>query len=312
LRPPPDLRPIIHSSVPGQQPGTAPLDGDTRDYGVALLPNDDNGPNNGAVSEIEHRLRPVASRQSSDASFKLRRFHMSRADLADIPNLSGGGVSKKNRYSNAVFIEKGRADKVRKLQQVLDATPIQLPNESAHSTEVEVIDRPLKKPGATSRTGPRQALPPSMAKPFEDPEKLAAEMDAWTMDMIRQNLQSIEQSNQKPHRTSPHKFRPKAPAQRLADRDPELAHKLDEVKQDVVMTDASDTDEGEWVVEEYIRVPAETLPETIEPGAVGVLVLGTDEEIQFFYGPDNDSDDGWAEDDEDENGGLTICSWHVF
>jgi hypothetical protein len=124
------------------------------------------------------------------------------------------------------------------------------------------------------------------------------------MEVIKNNLEAMEQDKHAEQK-SPHKFKPRAPAQRIRDREPELVHKLDEKykEEDAHMAGVSDTEEGDWIVDEYIRVPSHALHQGVDPEHVGLLVIDSAEEAQFFYGPEEDSDEeNQLEDDEDENG----------
>jgi hypothetical protein len=40
----------------------------------------------------------------------------------------------------------------------------------------------------------------------------------------------------------------------------------------------------------------------VPPQSVGLLVFDKDPDIEYFYGEGDDSEDEWAEDEEDENG----------
>jgi hypothetical protein len=69
-----------------------------------------------------------------------------------------------------------------------------------------------------------------------------------------------------------------------------------------VTDDEEDEEDEDWVIEEYIRIPASYMAVDVSPTEVGVLVLDEDQDSSFFFGPEQDDDDEWAEDEEDENG----------
>ena len=128
---------------------------------------------------------------------------------------------------------------------------------------------------------------------------MAADMNDWVMKEIGANLQEMEQEKQRTTR-----FKPKAPAKRYQERHPEAATSNTE-SNDVDMTtgDMSDMeDDDDWVIEEYVRIPAHAMTVNVAPTDVGVLVLDGKEESNLFFGPDRDEDEELDEDEEDENG----------
>lgn len=64
----------------------------------------------------------------------------------------------------------------------------------------------------------------------------------------------------------------------------------------------SDTDDDDYIIETYVRVPASKMGENVSPQHVGLLVFDEEPDIEYFYGEGSDSEDEWAEDEEDENG----------
>lgn len=174
--------------------------------------------------------------------------------------------------------------------------------------------RPLKKPGATTRTGatnkslPSAApLPPSlMNRHNQDMDKIAADMNDWVLNEIGANLETIEHEKQQERQQAERaKFRPKAPARRYQERQHQpdaLAPSGDEA--DKPMTDVSDDegDEGDWIIDEYVRIPANSMALDVAPAEVGLLVLDGEEDSILFFGPEHDDDDELGQDDEDENG----------
>ncbi|KAH8175827.1 transcription factor iwr1 domain-containing protein [Sarocladium implicatum] len=255
-----------------------------------------------------------------------RRFHISRSMLKNEGDLDPNRprISKRARKGPAIFVERTRKKITPKSpmdRRVISSTaviPTQSQTSSAQSSKPEEgqTTKNLKKPGTTSRVradknGPaRTPLPPTMRRPHEEEmSKIADSMNEWMINEIGANLHSIEQERQQSQSTSP--FRPKAPAQRFRDRHPgealpSAASQVDvndgAMDVDNTVEDEASDEEGDWVYEEYVRVPYDgNVQKDLIPSDVGVLVLDGEEASALFYGPENDSDDDFVEDDEDEN-----------
>lgn len=219
-------------------------------------------------------------------------------------------VSKKGRSGPAIFVERSKKKIAQKLQELQKPKMKEEAVTVAHDTELDgpgerpsELDRKLKKPGTQRAKSPRldtpsrEPLPASASQPrAEDMDQMTQDMNAWVLKEIGANLQEIEEERKEEERR---KFKPKVPAQRYAERHPESVAKTP--VQDTPMLDASDEDEEDWVIEEYIRVPAKSMAVDVSPGEVGVLVLDGEDDDTFFFGPDDDEED-YLEDDEDENG----------
>ena len=149
-------------------------------------------------------------------------------------------------------------------------------------------------------------------------DRLTREMNEYSLQTIGWNLARAEEERaleaaRKPEREERRlrqqglKFKPKAPAQRYFERHPEAAATKEASGVDVDMSDDDGalSDEAEYVTETYVRMAAGGRPdESVSPDKVGLLVLETEPEVDFFYGnEDSDSDDEYV-DDEDENGML--------
>lgn len=258
-----------------------------------------------------------------------RRFHISRSMLrneAD-PNGTQSGVSKRARKGPAIFVERTRKKITPKSpmdRRVVSSAATSFAQSQASGSEPPKREdgqttKDLKRPGTTSRLRANKAapartpLPATMRRPHEEEmSKMTESMNEWVFNEIGANLHAIEQDRQQPQTTSP--FRPKAPAQRFRDRHPEAsvpsvtnapdasgsAMDIDDAVEDDVSEEEA---EGDWVYEEYVRIPNDgNVQKDLIPSDVGVLVLDGEEATALFYGPDNDSDDDFAEDDEDENG----------
>ena len=243
---------------------------------------------------------------------------------------AASGVTKKSRPGPAVFVER---TKKQKAKQMLDSQGSPLAKDSgraggetqaeeglggsgnAHenSEQQQPQQRKLKKPGTSRIKAPAQVdgaparapLPASAARPeAENMEKITADMNQWVLNEIGANLQEMEDEKQR----EASRFRPKPPAQRYFERNPgqqqqQQQHLQPGAGADTAMTDVSDDDDdGDWVIEEYVRIPARAIPVDLSPTDVGVLVLDGEEDDILFFGPEHDDDEDFLEDDEDENG----------
>lgn len=258
-----------------------------------------------------------AAQRPANPAAEPRRFHMSRSAMSSPTGstiLKAGGVTKRGRYGTAVFVERGKKKASKRLSVALDAK-----HAAAISTpEVEMGDdaKPApKKPQTKRPSAPRQDVEsqrkplPSVA-PTQDMSKIAADMDQWVLHEIGLNLKSMELQNPAPPAapaataSSPSRFKPKAPVKRFAERHPELAKELDGGKdRDESMTDASeaDDDDDDYVIEVYELAPSKPLLANIPPEEIGVLRFDTKEDMELFYG-NEEEDDSDYDDDEDENG----------
>lgn len=230
-------------------------------------------------------------------------------------------MSKKVRYGPAVFVE--RSARTRHAQKASQGgstlppqdkgssktSPLPAPVDAAAQETQPAEERRLKKPGITSRgRSPRPdpnghaPLPASAMNPHkEDMSKITDEMNDWVMKEIGANLHNMERERQ----AERHRFKPKAPAQRYQERHPETAPAAlpNDSHLDMDMNDASDIDdEDDWIIEEYVRVPAYAMLPDVAPTDVGLLVLEGEEDSNLFYGPEHDDEDDLDEDEEDENG----------
>lgn len=232
------------------------------------------------------------------------------------------GIPKRARPGPAIFVERTRKRIAAKLAQNRLTTSQDRPeNDDAQLSEepdvpitIQPEPRPQKRPGTIAkpvgvqRDLPSPApLPPSLVNRHnEHMDKIAADMNDWVLNEIGANLESIENERQKERQQAERaRFRPKAPAQRYQERQqqPSAVPQGDE-ETDRGMTDLSEEEgeEGDWIIDEYVRIPVHTMALDIAPAEVGLLVLDNDEDSTLFFGPDHDDDDDMAEDDEDENG----------
>jgi hypothetical protein len=144
-------------------------------------------------------------------------------------------------------------------------------------------------------------------------EELSRVMDSWTLNEINKNIDKMEEIEKK-SKSSPvmSRFRPKAPKQRYFERHPEhrgeqgLEKGARQAAAAAVMDIDSEytTDDDDYVIETYERVPAERLRDEVVPAhRVGLLVFDTEPDmVEFYYGNENDSEEEFLEDEEDEDG----------
>ena len=315
---PPTARPIkpIHRSIPS--PNTA-----AQHVGVDVQ----NGGDGGAPTWKNATL-PVPDVEMDNASeLEPRRFHMSRRS---VQNPLETGKGRKRSASNGLTFMERRAKKLPSSTRGSGEAETMI-SDIAEDSPVET-PRPRKKPGRSSRTqktaedgsitpqpSPKPSgkfqnirLPNGKTMPWDvNSEELAAEMQAYTLQEIGKN---IEQTNQlrsardqqisTPQKTAtPSRFKPTPPAQRWAERHPEEAARMNAMDVDEW---ASSEDESEYIIDTYVRMPANVVSGS--PKNFGLLVLESQPDIDEFYLEEQESDDEDDEQDEDENG----KSKHIF
>ncbi|KAF5522173.1 hypothetical protein CGCA056_v006905 [Colletotrichum aenigma] len=311
-------KPVIQTSKPGDElPHSSrspakPVSQPAPDNAAAT----DKPPATEAPAPAPAPATSSAAQRPANPAAEPRRFHMSRSAMSSPTGstiLKAGGVTKRGRYGTAVFVERGKKKASKRLSVALDAK-----HAAAISTpEFEMGDdaKPApKKPQTKRPSAPRQDVEsqrkplPSVA-PTQDMSKIAADMDQWVLHEIGLNLKSMELQNPAPPAapaataSSPSRFKPKAPVKRFAERHPELAKELDGGKdRDESMTDASeaDDDDDDYVIEVYELAPSKPLLANIPPEEIGVLRFDTKEDMELFYG-NEEEDDSDYDDDEDEN-----------
>jgi hypothetical protein len=162
----------------------------------------------------------------------------------------------------------------------------------AHEERIvpEEPSRPRKRPGAGSALR-STSKPPTAWKPSaQDVQQL----EALTRQVEKEDNLLIPLP-------SPSKYKPKPPAQRFADREPEKAAAL-AARDDINDGDAMDIDTDEYVYDTYIReaIMPDADGKLPEPtGTVGVLVIS--EEDEDWWNGEDESDKEFDTDDEDEN-----------
>lgn len=233
------------------------------------------------------------------------------------------------RKQAAVFVErKGHPRRSRESLEHSDQGHVGLEPSSTESKQV----RPQKKPGLASRlqavpatdaakqnsghskpSAPRDvSLPSGLTMPWDvNSEQLAAEMQAYTLQEIGKNLAEAEATRPDAHFTTSgihkkktqSKFKPKKPALRYQERHPEEFPDLS-LKMEIEAGSIDDeVDDGsEYVIDTYIRMPADDLVTADSEKNFGLLVLDSQPDIDDFYLEDSDSDELEDEDEDDENG----------
>lgn len=318
-------KPVIHISQStsqdtafhGSKRKRAP-DGEIKETPADELPTIDTAADTNAVGDVEQR-----------------RFHLSRPDTmlsaSSYPTRNNGGFTRK-RPAPALFVERRikriSSRTVEKLQSASNAQPSAgMTGQNALATQDTLSatkginadkaeSRKYKKPGVgklasketTSKA--KTELPQSMTNRLDvNMDRMAEEMNAFVLEQIGLNIQKAEedqqQSTKSPNRgasSSQLKFKPKAPVKRYSERHPETAPELADKEMADINVGVSDTDDDDYVIETYVRVPASKMGENVPPQNVGLLVFDEEPDIQYFYGEGSDSEDEWAEDEEDENG----------
>lgn len=190
------------------------------------------------------------------------------------------------RSRNKVTLEEVRDH----VQEQVDASHVQQDTPAVESAPQEA-DRPRKRPGAGS----------ALNRPVQHVTGQTSKVNAPSAHDVRE-LEALSQQVEKEDNlliplASPSKRRPKAPAQRFAQRYPERAAEL--AAQD---GDAMEIDSDEYVYDTYIR-------EAVMPDADGKLpeLSGTigyievKKEDEDWWNGEDESDKEFDTDDEDEN-----------
>ncbi|GKT53286.1 hypothetical protein ColTof4_13298 [Colletotrichum tofieldiae] len=306
-------KPIIQTSKPGDEissPHRPPIS-NTPSASSSHVPPIANVANAALGAQAPTPANTAGSQRPTNPSVEPRRFHMSRSAMSSPSGstiLKAGGVTKRGRYGTAVFVERGKKKSARRALDKLDTDKKSAALASA-DLEVKEEDKPAPKKPLAKRP-PRSAAPnvdadrkpmPSVA-PTQDLNKIAADMDQWVLHEIGLNLKAMEHPPAPPAAASPSRFKPKAPAKRFAERHPELAKELDGGGDDEEMAEASGGEESsddDYVIEVYELAPSEPLLAEIPPEEIGVLRFDTQEDMELFYG--NEDDDSDYDDEEDEN-----------
>ncbi|KAI0481619.1 hypothetical protein F4859DRAFT_426963 [Xylaria cf. heliscus] len=328
-------KPVIHTS-PASRQSTAFQSATRHNTSLNKDVPADKGSSNNDASKAPSVPSPRATTAAAAAAASTntldsapvsepRRFHMSRKDMllaaSPYPDRSHGGNSKK-RPATAMFVERNMKRVPPRVIDKLHAAnngpaPVLTTTGAPAATEAMEVDKPepkkFKKPGVARLTAARDSkpkdkpeLPKSMTDRWNvDMQQLTADMEAYAMQQIGLNLQRAEEERREQERpriktSSPLKFKPKPPAKRYAERHPEEAQPPVDKKMVDADVETSDSD-SDYIIETYVRVPASSMGDHVPPQSVGLLVFDAEPDVEFFYGEDDESEDEWAEDEEDEN-----------
>ncbi|RYP92686.1 hypothetical protein DL770_001199 [Monosporascus sp. CRB-9-2] len=329
--PTPPQKPVVHISQPSGEDATFQRPKRRNSFEDAS----DNGPANDlSTTAGAGDASPVKTPEP-------RRFHLSRPDAmlsaSEYPIPTHGGVLKK-RSAPALFVER-RIKRLasRPLEKLQSAPSTATAQDVAPTSEQnvpgpqsdpsapgtadvgEAEHRKYKKPGVARLAGKgatpkaKTQLPQSMTNRWNvDMDRMAEEMNAFALEQIGLNLQKAEEEQKQRlgsakggQSNSQLKYKPKPPTKRYSERHPEPAPERTSESADKEMADAdvglSETDDEEYVIETYVRVPASKMGDNVPPQNVGLLVFDEEPDIAYFYGEGSDSEDEWAEDEEDEN-----------
>lgn len=191
------------------------------------------------------------------------------------------------------------------------------PGLAARIQAVPVNDATKPPPVQAVKTDPSRdvQVPSGLMMPWDvNSAQLAAEMQAYTLQEIGRNIAqseatkpgtrtpAIDSRNTKP----PSRFKPKKPALRYHERHPNGIHDgHDRMDTDDNFSDDEMDDDLEYIIDTYIRIPADSLESPDSQKNIGLLVLDSQPDIDKFYLQDSDSDEEEDEDDDDENGKLS-------
>jgi hypothetical protein len=171
------------------------------------------------------------------------------------------------------------------------------------------IDAPVKEPVPEEPSRPQKR--PGASSALRNTSKHTIDRKAQSIEPSAQDVQQLEALSRQVEKEdnlliplpspSPSKYKPKKPAQRFAERNPEKAIAL-AAHDDINDGDAMDIDTDEYVYDTYVREPIMPdadgkLPEPT--GTVGFLVIG--EEDEDWWNGEDESDKEFDTDDEDEN-----------
>ncbi|KAE9367436.1 hypothetical protein N431DRAFT_383133 [Stipitochalara longipes BDJ] len=202
----------------------------------------------------------------------------------------------------------------------------------------QIEEKPRKKPGLAARSSTPPVRSTSPSKPLAAPiqnvrlpsgmmmpwdvgsDRLAAEMQAYTLEeigrtMARQEAESAaeasriaalrEKSASSPLHKNSSNFKPKKPALRYAERHPEEQtgnrQEAMEVDEPHIGDEDEDMDDGEYIIDTYVRIPADALEREEQSKNFGLLVLDTQPDIDEFYREEEDSEEEDDDEEEDEN-----------
>ena len=272
------------------------------------------------------RARSPAARVKS-AVEESRRFHISKPrNPSDGKHSQGSGVTKRARQNDTIFVESSKRRMNEQLRNQRAALQLSAGDNTHLRPSGEAIpeSKTLKKPSSMSRlrgkgdsssgSTPARTPMPVISRQNSNLEEIASEMNQWVLKEIGANLEGIKKEKQREIEIEKAKTLHKVPkpgVRTLADRLRERTEaQATEESEDVKMSE-DDGDDEDWIIEEYVRVPAYSIVNP-NPEDVGVLILEGEDDNFLFYGPENDEEDEWEEDDEDENGESLPAEWLIL
>ncbi|KAH8894805.1 hypothetical protein GQ53DRAFT_820491 [Thozetella sp. PMI_491] len=321
-----DAIPVIQVSRPGDEDRPAkPMPNVTPQTTTSAVHSDQPAASAATV------LTPRAGDSSKD---NVRRFHLSRSPTPSRP--IHPGLASKKRGAPALFVERGskkranalsplsRREQARVKSEQISALPEESHNSSTEmdvDTKVQDADdgmdaptRPNKRPGAAARATKKSSLPPSLInRDGASMDQIARDMQDYTLQQIGQTLAEEEKRAEKEAKAKENaekrlKYRPKAPAKRFAERHPEYIAQWErdhppkrEAADAGMEIDGDASDDDDYVLETYVRVPASRLPADVAPHKVGFLVFDNEPDVDFFYGDDDADEEEDDPDEDDEN-----------
>ncbi|KAF7944098.1 hypothetical protein EAE96_010508 [Botrytis aclada] len=270
---------------------------------------------------------PLSS-ESTKKAVQQRRFHLSRSATPSISPGPSTGVRKRNA---TVFIERRVRQKTQeeKWTSVANAA---IKSENVATQKQDQEEKPQKKPGRGSRVqvappketkdgkdaketpAPQPKPPSALVNPWGlDTDDLAAQMQAYTLQEIGRSIEESKAAEPKSsvpvqssyRKSTSTRFKPKVPALRYKERHPEESTmEVDEDQMSGVETDGDVDTDSEYIIETYIRVPAEDIDNEDNKINFGILVLDAQSDIDEFYqdwDTDEEVEDEAEEDENDEN-----------
>ncbi|KAM0124404.1 hypothetical protein ACHAO1_011046 [Botrytis cinerea] len=268
---------------------------------------------------------------STKKAVQQRRFHLSRSATPSISPGPSTGVRKRNA---TVFIERRVRQKTQeeKWTSVANAA---IKSQNVATQKQDQEEKPQKKPGRGSRVQvalpkdakdskdekveneiptPQSKPPSALVNPWGlDTDDLAAQMQAYTLQEIGRSIAESKAAEPKPsvpvessyRKSTSTRFKPKVPALRYKERHPEEnTMEVDEEQMSGVETDGDVDTDSEYIIETYIRVPAEDIDNEDNKINFGILVLDAQSDIDEFYqdwDTDEEVEDEAEEDENDEN-----------
>lgn len=315
---------MIHASKPGEEE-----DGHAEKGPIPHSPNQEASETNQVESKAKVEANETTTSPTTNAKTldnpksptEPRRFHFSRPILTPSSLAANAATGKRSRINNAttIFVERGH-----KRTRTED---VQMKDVDASDPADEPPPRKLKLPGSDRKipvtkkpiTAVKKEVPVSMKKDWAgDMDEITRNMNDFALQLIGQNLAEIEERDKKVAAAAARKeaaaankspqtprFKPKVPAQRYAERHPEVAAATQSpapVSSTAPQDEYESASEDDYVVETYVRIPVASLGQEVDPEKVGLLVFDNEPDLELFHGEEGDSDDEWPEDDEDENG----------